>query len=50
LVGEGIEMTFAVDHLAYVLLTKLLLDRLRASAPARIVNITSRQHRRSSPI
>src|SRR2546430_13250170 len=38
---DGIEMTLAVNHLATVLLTELLLDTLRTSAPARIVNTAS---------
>lgn len=42
---DGLETTFAVNHLAYFLLTRLLLDRLRASAPARIVNVASEGHR-----
>jgi retinol dehydrogenase 12 len=42
---EGIEMTFALNHLAYFLLTNLLFDRLRASAAARIVNVSSEAHR-----
>ena len=38
---DGLELTFALNHLAYFLLTNLLLDLLRAGAPARIVNVTS---------
>jgi NAD(P)-dependent dehydrogenase (short-subunit alcohol dehydrogenase family) len=41
---DGIEMTLALNHLAYFLLTHLLLDRLKASAPARIVNVSSNAH------
>ena len=39
--ADGLEHTFAVNHLAAFLLTDLLLDRLRASAPARVVTISS---------
>lgn len=42
---DGIETTFAVNHLAYFLLTNLLLDRLRRSAPARVVNVASDAHK-----
>lgn len=41
---DGYESTLAVNHLAPFLLTNLLLNRLRASAPARIVNVNSAVH------
>jgi NAD(P)-dependent dehydrogenase (short-subunit alcohol dehydrogenase family) len=39
--ADGIEYTFALNHLAYFHLTLRLLDRLRASAPSRVVNVAS---------
>ena len=42
---DGLETTFAVNHLAPFLLTSLLLDRLTASAPARVITVSSAAHR-----
>lgn len=42
---DGIEQTFAVNHLAPFLLTHLLLSRLKASAPARIITTSSSAHK-----
>ena len=39
--ADGLERTFALNHLAPFLLTNLLMDRLRASAPARVVTVSS---------
>jgi retinol dehydrogenase-14 len=39
--ADGLEHTFAVNHLAGFLLTDLVLDRLKASAPARVVTVSS---------
>jgi NAD(P)-dependent dehydrogenase (short-subunit alcohol dehydrogenase family) len=41
---DGLELTFALNHMAYNLLTRLVIGRLAASAPARIVNVASRAH------
>ncbi len=45
LTADGLERTFAINHLAPFLLTNLLCDRLRASAPARVVTVTSTVHK-----
>jgi retinol dehydrogenase 14 len=44
LTTEGLERTFALNHLAPFLLTELLLERLKVSAPARIVTVSSGAH------
>jgi NAD(P)-dependent dehydrogenase (short-subunit alcohol dehydrogenase family) len=41
---DGNEMTFALNHLSYFLLTQLLLPRLHASSSARIINVASEAH------
>jgi retinol dehydrogenase 14 len=41
LTADGLERTFALNHLAAFLLTNLLLDRLKASAPSRVVTVSS---------
>lgn len=43
---DGLELTFALNHMAYFVLTHGLRDRLLASAPARVVNTSSDAHRR----
>jgi NAD(P)-dependent dehydrogenase (short-subunit alcohol dehydrogenase family) len=48
LTADGIEATFAVNHLGGFLLTELLLDRLKESAPARVVFTSSDGHYRGT--
>lgn len=42
--ADGIEMTFALNHMAPFVLTNLLLKNLRASAPARVITVSSAAH------
>jgi NAD(P)-dependent dehydrogenase (short-subunit alcohol dehydrogenase family) len=42
---DGIEMTFALNHLGYFLLTRLLRDILEKSAPSRVINVASSLHK-----
>lgn len=49
LTADGLERTFALNHLAYFVLTTGLLDLLRTSAPARIVSTSSAAHGKASP-
>jgi NAD(P)-dependent dehydrogenase (short-subunit alcohol dehydrogenase family) len=45
--GDALELTFATNHMAYFVLTNLLLERLKATSGARIVSTSSDAHRRA---
>ena len=45
---DGLEATFAVNHLAPFLMTNILLDTLKASAPSRVVTVSSAAHKNSA--